>query len=96
MKGEDKGFEVCGEMVQTTANSYIFADASRDFRLLLNCLYAYDKHGLLPFPGSLLEQLAVFWEAAEAWSAAPSIFAEQKRKVKNLLKSMGAYNGKRK
>jgi len=44
----------------------------------------------------LLEQLAVFWEAAEAWSAAPSIFAEQKRKVKNLLKSMGAYNGKRK
>jgi len=82
--------------VQTTANSYIFTDASRDFRLLLNCLYAYDKHGLLPFSGTLPEQLAVFGEAVEAWGAAPSIFAEQKRKMRNLLKSMGAYNGKRK
>lgn len=96
MKGEEKGFEICGETVQTTANKFIFADAGQDFRLLLNCLYAYSKHGLLPFSGTLLEQPAAFGEAIEAWEAAPSIFAEQKKKMKNLLKNMGAYNGKRK
>ena len=80
--------------MKTTANSYIFTDAGQDFRLLLNCLYAYDKHGLLPFPGSFLEQPAVFGDALEAWGAAPSIFAEQKKRMKELLKGMGAYGGK--
>jgi hypothetical protein len=91
LKGEDKGFEVCGEVVQTTANRYIFANAGQDFRLLLNCLYAYDKHGVLPFSGSFLEQWAVFGEAVEAWGAAAAVFMEQKRKMKDLLRSMGAY-----
>ena len=81
--------------MKTTANKYIFADAGQDFRLLLNCLYAYDKHGILPFSGGFLEQFAVFGDAVEAWGAAPSVFMEQKRKVKELLKGMGAYGGKR-
>ena len=95
MKGDDKGFEVCGEVVQTTANQYIFTGASQDFRLLLNCLYAYEKHGLLPFAGGFLEQPAVFGVAVEVWGMAPSVFMEQKRKMQELLKGMGAFGGKR-
>ncbi|MCL2207366.1 MAG: hypothetical protein FWB90_04630 [Fibromonadales bacterium] len=95
MKGEDKGFEVCGEMVQTTANQYIFTDAGQDFRLLLNCLYAYEKHGILPFAGGFLEQSAMFGEAVEAWGMAPSVFMGQKRKMQELLKGLGAFGGKR-
>jgi hypothetical protein len=94
LKGEDKGFEIYGEVVQTTANRYIFADASQDFRLLLNCIYAYDKHGVLPFSGSFLEQPAAFGEAVEVWGAGPSVFMEQKRKMKELLRGMGAYRGR--
>jgi len=63
--------------------------------LLLNFLYAWEKHGTLPFPGSLSEQPSAFMQAVEAWDAAPGIFARQGEKTRKLLKGMGAYNGRK-
>jgi hypothetical protein len=91
LKGEEKGIEICGEKIEGKIESYIFSGAGADLRFLLDCLYALEKSGILPYPGGLASQPAVFADALKAWNHAPGIFARQRERLKNIAKRLGAY-----
>ena len=58
---------------------------------MIECLANFKNFGALPQKGGLLDQSPFFVEALRIWNSARFVFEEQRKKVREIAKKLGAF-----